>query len=164
MDNDFHASCTPERPVTTVVAGVGSPFGDDQAGWRLVDMLQRRPHLPIRLRKVDEPTRIIDDLRGCSKLIIVDACRSVCHAGAVTRLKWPDPRIAQCHCHSTHGVGVHEALQLAERLGRLPADVEIYGIEVRDCAPGREICQEVLQAVAELEGVIWAELCEAAYA
>jgi hypothetical protein len=59
---------------------------------------------------------------------------------------------------------VHEALQLAELLGRLPAEVEIYGIEVGDCEPGREICLEVLQAVGELEAVIWAELCEAVYA
>jgi hypothetical protein len=59
---------------------------------------------------------------------------------------------------------VCDALQLAERLGRLPAEVEIYGIEVAECEPGREICLEVLQAVAELEAVIAAELCEAAYA
>jgi hypothetical protein len=61
-------------------------------------------------------------------------------------------------------VGVDDALRLAERLGRLPTDVVIYGIEVGDCNPGDEICQEVLQTVAKLESVISAEICEAAHA
>jgi hypothetical protein len=53
---------------------------------------------------------------------------------------------------------------LAEQLGRLPPVVEIFGIEVGECEPGREICREVLQAVAELEPLIFAELREAVYA
>jgi hydrogenase maturation protease len=149
---------------TTVVAGVGSAFGDDQAGWRLVEMLERRPNLPARLVKIEELTKLLDALDGCGKLVVVDACRGVCRVGAVTRLKWPNPRIAKRHGHSTHGVGVNDALQLAERLGRLPNDVVIYGIEVGDCIPGQEICHEVLQSVAKLENVIWGELCEAAHA
>jgi hydrogenase maturation protease len=148
----------------TVVAGVGSPFGDDQAGWRLVEMLERRPNVPARLVKVGEGTKLLDTLDDCSKLVIVDACRGVCRVGAVTRLKWPDSRIAKRHSHSTHGVGVSDALRLAERLGRLLRDVVIYGIEVGDCNPGHEICQEVLKTVAKLEAVIWGELCEAAHA
>ena len=62
--------------------------------------------------------------------------------------------IAERHSQSTHGVGVCDALRLAERLGRLPDAVEIFGIEVAECEPGREICLEVLRAVAELEAVI----------
>jgi hydrogenase maturation protease len=149
---------------TIVVAGVGSPNGDDQAGWRLVDLLQRRQSVPARLVKVHEATQLIDELAGCTRLIIVDACRGVCRIGAVTRLEWPDARIAKRHSQSTHGVGVCDALQLAEQLGRLPPVVEIFGIEVGECEPGREICREVLQAVAELEPLIFAELREAVYA
>jgi hydrogenase maturation protease len=164
METGLRENCSANRICATVVVGVGSPFGDDQAGWRLVEILQRRPNVPARLKKVGEATQLIDELDGCNKLIIVDACRGVCKMGAVTRLVWPDSRIAKRHSNSTHGVGVCEALQLAERLGRLPAEVEIYGIEVGHCEPGREICFEVLRAVSELEAVIWAELVEAAYA
>jgi hypothetical protein len=53
---------------------------------------------------------------------------------------------------------------LAEQLGRLPEVVEIFGIEVGECEPGREICHDVLQAVVELEAVIFAELSEVAHA
>jgi hydrogenase maturation protease len=164
MQTECHVKCCTEEFWTTVIVGVGSPFGDDQAGWRLVGMLQRRPHVPARLKMIDEATQLVDEFDGCRRLIIVDACRYGGLVGAVTRLRWPDPRITERHNHSTHGVGVCDALRLAERLGRLPPAVEIFGIEVGDCEPGREICLEVLQAVAELEAVILAELCEAAYA
>jgi hydrogenase maturation protease len=164
MNTKACANRAGENSWTTVVAGVGSPFGDDQAGWRLVEMLQRRPNLPAGLIKVHEATQLLDALDGCSKLIVVDACRGVCTVGAVTRLEWPDPRIARRHSHSTHGVGVCDALRLAEQLGRLPPLVEIFGIEVGECEPGHEMCLEVLRAVEELADVIWGELREAVYA
>jgi hydrogenase maturation protease len=148
----------------TVVAGVGSPFGDDQAGWRIVEMLERRPNVRARFVKVHDVTELLDALDDCRKLVIVDGCRGVCRVGAVTRLTWPDSRICKRHSHSTHGIGVCDALRLAEQLGRLPPEVVIYGIEVGDCEPGREICLEVLQSVAELEAVIGGELYEAAHA
>jgi hydrogenase maturation protease len=143
---------------------MGSPFGDDQAGWRVVDMLQQRPHVPARLKKVHEATQLLDALPGCRRLIIIDGCRSGAPRGAVTRLRWPDARIAARHNQSTHGVGVDDVLRLAERIGRLPDEVEIFGIEVTECEPGHEICLEVLRAASELEAVIAAELCEDAYA
>lgn len=161
MQTESRVNPCPTDLWTTVVVGVGSPFGDDQAGWRLVEVLQRQPHLPAWLKTISEATQLIDELEGCRRLIIVDACHSGGRAGTVTRLHWPDPRIAERHSQSTHGVGVCDALRLAERLGRLPPVVEIFGIEVGDCEPGREICLEVLRVVAELEAVILGELCEA---
>jgi hydrogenase maturation protease len=148
----------------TVVAGFGSAHGDDQAGWRLAAMLQHRPHVPARVIAVYESTQVLEALEGCQRLIIVDACQSGGSVGAVTRLQWPDPRIAVRHRHSTHGVGVYTALKLAERLGELPPVVEIYGIEVAGCSPGRDISPEVLQAVAELEAQVFAELREVTHA
>jgi hydrogenase maturation protease len=148
----------------TVVAGVGSPFGDDQTGWRLIRILERRLNVSARLIRIDEAMKLLDVLDGCHKLVIVDACCGIGTLGAITRLKWPDPRIVKRHGHSTHGVGVSDALRLAEQLGRLPSEVVIYGIEVGDCEPGREICHEVLQAVAQMEPMILAELREAANA
>ena len=60
----------------TVVAGFGSPHGDDQAGWRLAAMLERRPDLPARVIAVHEATQLLDALQDCQRLIIVDACLS----------------------------------------------------------------------------------------
>jgi hydrogenase maturation protease len=144
----------------TVVAGLGSSFGDDQAGWRLADKLRLRRHLPARVKRIHDATQLVEELEGCSRLIVVDGCRSGGRLGEITRLRWPDPRVARQRSHSTHGISVCDALRLAEHLGRLPPAVEIIGIEVGECEAGVEMCREVLQAVGELEGVLYGELCE----
>ena len=148
----------------TVVAGFGSPHGDDQAGWQVLVLLGRRPHPRTRFVKITEGTQLIGELDGCRRLIIVDACRGGAQIGATTHLKWPDPRIRQYHNHSTHGVGLCNTLHLAERLSRLPPSVEVFGIEIGNCWPLGEMSPAVVRAVVELEAVIGAEICDAAYA
>lgn len=152
---DFHSN---------VVAGFGSPHGDDQAGWQVVTVLGRRPNVPARLVKITEGTQLIDELEGCDRLIVVDACRGGSRVGAITRLEWPDPRVRQYHNHSTHGIGLCNALELAERLGRMPPNVEILGIDIGSYRPPDEISAEVAQAVSELGKIISAELCEKVHA
>jgi hydrogenase maturation protease len=147
-----------------VVAGFGSPHGDDQAGWQVIALLGLRSDLPARLVKVREGTQLIDELDGCRRLIIIDACRGGPQRGAITRLEWPDPRVCQYHNHSTHGVGLCNALELAERLGRMPPDVEIYGIEIGSYRPLDEISAEVARAASDLGEIIFAELCETGHA
>jgi hydrogenase maturation protease len=147
-----------------VVACVGSPHGDDQAAWRLAEMLHEHADETTRVITVYDPTEIVDQLQGCRKLIVIDACRSGGEVGHVTRLRWPNRRIVQRHSRSTHGIGVSQALRLAERLGRLPLVVEIFGIEVADCFPGNEISLAVMQAVVDLEKVISYESREVLHA
>jgi hydrogenase maturation protease len=149
---------------TTVVAGLGSPFGDDRAGWRVIEKLRQRTQLPARLILLHEATQLIEQLAGCRRLIVVDACRSRRRDGEVTRLEWPDPRIAAMHSHSTHGVGLASALQLAERLGRLPARVEIIGIEIGNFHLLDEMSPDISESVAKLAETLSAELSESIYA
>jgi hydrogenase maturation protease len=148
----------------TVVAGFGSPHGDDQAGWRVAAMLSRRPNLPARVVAAYEPLQILQALRGCERLIVVDACHTGGSAGVITRLTWPDPRIAVRHRQSSHGVGVFDVLKLAEKLGDLPPVVEIIGIEAVDWEPGSDLGPDVLQSVAEVEALIADELREVTHA
>jgi hydrogenase maturation protease len=120
--------------------------------------------LAARAIVVYEATQLVEELKACRKLIVVDACRTDGPVGTITRLRWPDPRIAMRHNHSTHGVGVCGALQLAERLRRMPPSVEIFGLEVGDCAPGPEMSSDVLEAMFELEALIFSELREVIHA
>lgn len=148
----------------TVVAGFGSPRGDDQAGWRLAANLQQGPCVPARVLAILEPTQLIEALTGCQRLIVVDACHSGRKPGAITRLRWPDPQIMICHSHSTHGFGVADTLRLADRLGRLPPLVEVYGIEIADCLPEGQISPVVSWAVDNLAARILEELREVVHA
>jgi hydrogenase maturation protease len=149
---------------TIVVAGLGSPFGDDRAGWRVIEELQQRPQLPARLILLHEATQLAEELAGCQRLIVIDACRSRHRDGEVTRLEWPDPRIAARHSHTTHGVGLASALQLAERLGRLPARVEIFGIEVANCQRLGDMSPDVAGTVTTLVDTLSAELSKPVHA
>ena len=158
----MNTSWRPDWP--TVVAGFGSPHGDDQAGWRVAAILSRRPDLPARVMAVHEPTQVLEALRGCPRLIVVDACQSGGLPGAVTRLVWPDPRIAIAHRYSTHGVGVADVLKLAEKLGDLPPHIEVFGIEIRDRSLGQDLTPEVVRAVNEVAVEIVGRLREVAHA
>jgi hydrogenase maturation protease len=142
----------------TVIAGFGSPHGDDQAGWQVVDLLASRSELPAAAVKINVGTELLDELDGCSKLIVVDACRGSQQIGAITHLEWPDPRIRQFHNHSTHGVGLCNALELAEKLKLLPPSIEIFGIETGSHLPLDDVRPEVMQGVTELEQIIFDEV------
>jgi hydrogenase maturation protease len=147
-----------------VVAGFGSPHGDDRAGWQVVEKLSQTPGLQARLVTIREGTQLVSELEGCRKLIAVDACRSSRPPGTITRFRWPDTRIRQCHNHSTHGIGLCNALDLAGQLDRLPSEVEVYGIEIGGLNSVTELSCEVEQAVEELAGILASELREAVHA
>jgi hydrogenase maturation protease len=146
--------------VDVVVAGFGSPHGDDQVGWRVITLLGQRSGLAARLVTITDGTQLVTELGECRKLIIVDACRGGLSVGAITRLTWPDPRIRQYHSHSTHSLGVFSALQLAHQLNRIPPRVEIFGIELGSQLPLDQMSPFVEQAAAEVERAIFAELRE----
>jgi hydrogenase maturation protease len=59
---------------------------------------------------------------------------------------------------STHGLGVAEAIELAQVLDRLPTRLRVYGIEGRRFEPSAEISPEVQCAVEEVVRRIMADL------
>lgn len=147
-----------------LVAGFGSPHGDDQAGWKVIDKLARSPDLSARILLIREGTQLIGALDDIHKLIVIDACRSGGRIGTITRYRWPDQRIQQRHNHSTHGIGLCHALELADKLGLTPPDTEIFGIEISCQNQLGELNWEVAEAVDELTQIILAEMNEAAHA
>jgi hydrogenase maturation protease len=147
-----------------VVAGFGSSHGDDQAGWQVIAALRKQLGLPARLLEIREGTQLLEVLDGCQRLMLVDGCVGGHDIGAITRITWPDPRIRQYHNHSTHGVGLCNALELAERLKLVPPDVEVFGIEIGNCRPLDGMSAEVARSVIELTGIIVAELYETVHA
>ncbi len=159
-----------------VVAGFGSPHGDDRAGWEVVERLGTRAPLcvaaergdgaaeRVRVVRVREGTQLIHELEGCGRLIVIDACHGSGPVGTISRFRWPDPRIRRHHDRSTHEIGLCSALELAKQLGRLPPEVVVFGIEIGDDEPVGGVSGEVLRAVEELEAVIVAEIGEVVYA
>jgi hydrogenase maturation protease len=143
-------------PSVRIIA-VGSSHGDDQAGWRISERLQRKPQPGVDAIAVSDPVCVLDHLEGCAALVLVDACHSGAPAGTIHRLVWPNPQMRAPESASTHGFGVAGVLELAATLGRLPPHVVLLGVEAQACAPAAEMSPSVRRAVPALYRQVLAE-------
>lgn len=143
------------------VIGIGSPHGDDQAGWLICDLLQ--PHLDprIKIAKVASPIDVLDHFDAADCIWLCDGCRSLSKPGSLHRWVWPDPEIALCRFGGTHDLDLASALKLGERLGKLPPHVVIWGIDIQSVDPVAEISPDVRAAVANVVREIQAEIDQA---
>jgi hydrogenase maturation protease len=137
-------------PPAIHVLAIGSPHGDDQVSWHVVDRLGRNPLPGLHTAALNDPVGVLDYLEGCERLVLVDACRSGAEPGTVIRLVWPDARLQERESASTHGFGVVKVLELAAVLGDLPSHVVLIGVEALTCAPGAEISPPVRRALPRL--------------
>jgi hydrogenase maturation protease len=150
---------TARRPMAidagTVVLGLGNPIlSDDAVGLRVaaaLDELMRED--PIPGVRVECSTRagfeLIDLLAGASHAIIVD-CMEVPFpvAGRVRQLDLADVG-GSARLVGAHDITVSVAFELAERLGiRMPATIEIIGVEGADTRTVREEMTPAVEAAA----------------
>jgi hydrogenase maturation protease len=144
----------------SLIVGLGSPHGDDQLGWVAIDRL--RPRLPagITADKVTGGLELLQCLGGHDAAIVIDAAAPAGLPGTIRSFAWPSPELARCAPGSTHGLGLVQALQLAETLGRLPGRVSIYTVEAFDISPCAPLSRNV---AARLDAVVEAVLCDLDY-
>ena len=110
----------------------------------------------VSIRTAQEPTELLGWLDDVQELIVCDACRSGGAIGALRRWEWPSDSL-KTHCRSgSHDMTLPFVLALAERLGKLPRRVTVWGIEVGDVSPGvrlgKSICNaldQIVRAVAD---------------
>ena len=139
--------------MTLHILGIGSPAGDDQAGWLLVDALRARgveADGRVALAKLDRPgASLLACLEGVDRVILVDALQSGGTPGDIHRWTEADWGAVDADL-SSHGFGVLAALALAQALGSLPQRVEVVGIEIASAVPGEPVSPAVREAVAQL--------------
>jgi len=139
------------------ILGIGSPSGDDQAGWLVVDALlagglQTGDELVIE--KLDRPgANLIPLLDDTAWVVLVDALQSGGPPGIIRRFDqqdWPEYSGGL----SSHGFGVLDALTLARELGCLPPRLDLYGIEIGSALPGEAPSGAVQAAIHRLAAII----------
>ena len=136
----------------TLVVGIGSPHGDDQAGWLVVDrLLNRWRGTSIDVRKASSPMQLLNWLDGKEKLIVCDACRGPGSPGEVSRYDWPDHALMEVTWSGTHDLPLPAVLELGQRLGKLPPSVVIWCL---GAATGRPLEQLSSPAAAGLPNVV----------
>jgi hydrogenase maturation protease len=140
----------PSAPPPVYVVAVGSPHGDDRAGWEVVERLRREGVPGVKAVLLREPLDLLDELEGCRALVLVDACRSGAEPGAVVCLDGVLACFDGADGRSSHGLGVAEALALAAALGRLPRSVTLVGVEAQTDRPGDDLSRPVRRALDEV--------------
>jgi hydrogenase maturation protease len=134
---------------TACVIGVGNPYRcDDGVGPAVIAALEAAAPDGVLLTVTDgEPTQLLDAWDGADLAIVVDAV--LCEdpvPGRVHRTDVPPPGRAG----STHGLGIPEAIQLAEALDRAPRRLVVYAVEAADLGFGDTLSPAVAAAVPGL--------------
>lgn len=136
------------------ILGVGSPFGDDTAGWQVVQSLHSCPGVVIEQQ--DRPgLGLIELMQGAEEVWIVDAMVSGGVPGTIHTLA-SDMFDDEDLYFSSHEMGVIQALQLAKALDMLPAQVTVYAIEINP----EELSSQVAVAIDRLAGLLNARLLQ----
>jgi hydrogenase maturation protease len=137
------------------ILGVGSPFGDDRAGWAAVALLAANPLVAnstgqIEVRTLDRPgSLLLAEFGKSDAVILIDALCSGAIPGTILRLE-ADAVCAARSLLSSHGLGVAQAVGLARQLGELPAQFVFFGVEVEHGFAGKGLSPAVTAALPQL--------------
>lgn len=150
---------------STIVLGIGSPHGDDQLGWAVVDKLAACNLPGVQIRKVANPLDIVSELEAYAKVIIVDAAMGLPMFDSWMMLSWSDDvdrkLIEDLPCGSTHDLGISAALQMVEKLGKRTDHVTLWIGRGRSFEPMTAMSSDVAIAANERAESLAKELCDA---
>ncbi len=113
----------------TLIAGIGSDYGDDRLGLQIVPMLAAR-QLCAKVKELRSPAQLLDHLSGVRRLHVIDACQGGGSVGQVARYDWPLIPLEGLRFNGTHDLGLIETLKIAEHLGLLPEECTLWGVEI----------------------------------
>jgi hydrogenase maturation protease len=129
---------------------------DDGAGILVAERLRE---LGIKAEtRIGEALDLMEAWNGADDVILVDAVLTGAPVGTVQAWDGRQSLAPVWANASTHGLGVAEAIELAQVLDRLPTRLRVYGIEGRRFEPSAEISPEVQCAVEEAVRRIMADL------
>jgi hydrogenase maturation protease len=137
------------------IVGIGSPQGDDRAGWITIEALDaevsahERAAACVNTSALDRPgIALLDHLRDVELAIVVDALRGDA-PGTIVMLQ-PDELQRDATRTSTHGVGVAEALALGVTLQLLPPQLMVIGITIEPWSGNTDVSASVRRAADAL--------------
>lgn len=129
--------------MTQIVIGVGNPArGDDGAGVAVAERMDPRG------LTATAPFQLVELWEGSDDVVVIDAARSGGLPGTIHRFEVGAQALPTGMLGgSTHAIGVAEVVELARAMGRLPARLMVYGIEVGELSHGNSLSPEVEDAV-----------------
>jgi hydrogenase maturation protease len=152
-----------DRPLVLVV-GIGNPDrGDDGVGPAVVRRLKGRIPTSVRVLECSgDALTLLDDWVGFTAVILVDAVAPIDRPGRVHHIALANnPLPLAFSPHSTHAIGLAEAIELARCLGRLPRSITAYLVEGEQFEAGAQLSPVVASAVDDVVGAIITDIPEA---
>jgi hydrogenase maturation protease len=146
--------CTP--PNQTLIVGLGSHHGADAIGW-LTARAIRRLDGTLSIAETASPSDILDSMQHRSRLIICDGCQGAGEPGSAHRWRWPHLDLQSLRSSGTHDLTLEDVLRLAETLGTIPQQIELWGIELPTDSPTAD-SQWLLQVASRAAAQIQTEL------
>jgi hydrogenase maturation protease len=119
------------------VIGLGSPWGDDQAGWRAAQALRGLfDERCVEVSVLDRPgPALLEHWRKEDSVLLLDAVCGAGEAGGLCCLEGDEiARLANA-AWSSHHLGVAECVALARTLAAMPARLCLLGLEVGPIQP-----------------------------
>lgn len=144
----------------TVVIGVGNEYRrDDGVGPAVIARLAQLELPQVALSVSDgEPSQLIDAWEDTELTVVIDAV--LCEhpePGRVHRTSL-GALAAGVRAASTHGVGIPEAVRLADALGKAPQRLVVYAVEAADLGFGIGLSPAVAASVEHVARAVATEL------
>jgi hydrogenase maturation protease len=151
----------PTAASRAVVIGVGNEFRrDDGAGPAVVATLRGRVPDGAELMVSDgEPARMIEAWEGMPLAVVVDAVRArPAVPGRLHRLVLDAAATDPVSSVSSHGLGLEEAIGLAQALDRMPGRLIVHAVEAADLSQGTGLTPAVAAVIDALAAAVLADL------
>ncbi len=126
--------------------GIGSPHGDDCVGWRVAQRISELGIKRLVVRRAQSPADVLDWLDDVEALDVCDAVFSESPPGTLHCWPWPSAAIESALFCGTHDLSLPAGLALAERLGRLPRQVRIWGVAINEANQTAPVSPDVAAA------------------
>jgi len=137
----------------TLILGLGNPIlTDDAVGIRIAQQLKQEIHDLEVVGASEAGIVLLEHVIGYDKLVIIDSIRTEKgKPGELYKLDLEDLKPAM-DFSSSHGIGIATAFKVGEGLGyRMPKDVSIYAVEIRDNSTfGEECTKEVEEKIPSI--------------
>ena len=148
--------------MSTLVLGMGNPIlSDDGLGLTVARRLRDLP-MPSDVEVAESEVgglRLLELVRGFTKVVIIDALRSGGEAGAIERVDGNVFRGGHRY-GSAHSIHLGTVLELGEQLGyEMPAEVVVYTVEAVDVETfGESLSPPVAAAAGQVVDLVLEEL------
>lgn len=135
------------------IIGLGSPQGDDQFGWRVLELLQQET-VPdwVELVVLDRPgTALLPLLQDATSVVVVDAVDMEAPPGHLIELEASqlllEPEFKEL---SSHGIGLVDTLKLAQSCEIELAPIQLYLVQFGHLEPFEPLSRSIQLAAHKL--------------